>query len=227
MGQAKYKKLKQHTKEFGSGDIDPDTYVEVSASLFDNGYTDVNFWLIVPSLIESCPHVSSRSAAQRYLTLILEQNSYAQYAQEQAVWKVSSSTKSTREYQDTTATTGWNTTSSSSASSALSKLKTPPPPVTTTAQQSLGRYVPPPTQQPVTKFVVGPKKGPSTNAWGTGPAPIIQRSKVSSSIIHPNLAATAAQPQNQSATRFMAKQAKEEKWKRMQSERVLLGICTI
>jgi hypothetical protein len=62
MGQAKYKKLKQHTKEFGSGDIDPDTYVEVSVSLFDNGYTDVNFWLIVPSLIESCPHVSSRSA---------------------------------------------------------------------------------------------------------------------------------------------------------------------
>ena len=67
LGQAKYKELKKLTKSFAANDIDPESYVSSSISLFDRGIEDQNFWDTVPSLIDSCPNISSSKRAKRYL----------------------------------------------------------------------------------------------------------------------------------------------------------------
>ncbi len=67
LGQAKYKELKKLTKSFASNELDPESYVTSTISLFDKGMEDPIFWETVPSLISSCPNESSSKRAKRYL----------------------------------------------------------------------------------------------------------------------------------------------------------------
>ena len=73
LGPNKYKQLKRLTKEFATGDLSPEGYVDHSAALFDRGYADTDFWSYLPSLLESCPNQDSAQNALRYMTSIQRQ----------------------------------------------------------------------------------------------------------------------------------------------------------
>eukprot|EP00526_Cylindrotheca_closterium_P004745 CAMPEP_0113625172 /NCGR_PEP_ID=MMETSP0017_2-20120614/13001_1 /TAXON_ID=2856 /ORGANISM="Cylindrotheca closterium" /LENGTH=764 /DNA_ID=CAMNT_0000535275 /DNA_START=143 /DNA_END=2437 /DNA_ORIENTATION=- /assembly_acc=CAM_ASM_000147 len=68
LGQKKFKQLKRMTREFADGQLAPEGYVDQSASLFDNGYNDADFWSYLPSLIESCPNDLVSQRALSYMT---------------------------------------------------------------------------------------------------------------------------------------------------------------
>jgi hypothetical protein len=70
MGQDKYKELKKLTRSFACNDLDPESYVASSLSLFEGGIENPKFWEIVPNLISSCPNQSSLKRASRYLDSI-------------------------------------------------------------------------------------------------------------------------------------------------------------
>jgi hypothetical protein len=55
LGNAKFKQLKRYTKEFATGNMTSEAYVDHAAALFERGYADVDFWKFVPALLESCP----------------------------------------------------------------------------------------------------------------------------------------------------------------------------
>ncbi|KAL3941477.1 MAG: hypothetical protein SGBAC_004165 [Bacillariaceae sp.] len=68
MGQKKFKQLKRITREFADGQLAPEGYVDQSASLFDKGYDDADFWSYLPSLIASCPNGLVSQRALSYMT---------------------------------------------------------------------------------------------------------------------------------------------------------------
>lgn len=67
LGSAKYKRLKNVTKEFAAGNVDPEKYVDCAAEIFDGGIGDPAFWSYVPGLIGSCPDKETSKKAERYL----------------------------------------------------------------------------------------------------------------------------------------------------------------
>ena len=67
LGAPKYKQLKRYTKEFASGDLRPDAYVDHCAALFAAGYGDADFWDFVPALLMSFPNQADARRAMDYM----------------------------------------------------------------------------------------------------------------------------------------------------------------
>jgi len=67
LGTVRYKKLKSLTKDFAMGSTPPEEYVDVAASLFDEGISDEAFWYHIPSLINDIPNRTAVDSAVRHL----------------------------------------------------------------------------------------------------------------------------------------------------------------
>ena len=67
LGTQQYKRLKGFTHEFATGALAPEAYVDHAASVFPQGYADVDFWNIVPILLQSCPNPRDNEVARQYL----------------------------------------------------------------------------------------------------------------------------------------------------------------
>ena len=67
LGTQQYKRLKGFTQEYASGALAPEAYVDHAASVFPMGYADVDFWNIVPVLLQSCPNLRDNEVARQYL----------------------------------------------------------------------------------------------------------------------------------------------------------------
>lgn len=67
LGAARYKRLKNATRDFASGTIPPERYVDEASSLFDRGICDVAFWDNIPPLIRDIPNADAANSAMVYL----------------------------------------------------------------------------------------------------------------------------------------------------------------
>ena len=67
LGTAQYKKLRKATREFASGTMTPEQYVDQAASFFDHGFRDEAFWDNIPSLIRDIPNAAAVNGAMWYL----------------------------------------------------------------------------------------------------------------------------------------------------------------
>ena len=67
LGTVQYKKLRKATKEFASGTMTPEQYVDLAASFFDHGFRDEAFWDNIPSLIRDIPNAAAVNGAMWYL----------------------------------------------------------------------------------------------------------------------------------------------------------------
>ena len=67
LGAARYKRLKNATRDFASGTILPERYVDEASSLFDRGVCDVAFWDNIPPLIRDIPNADAANRAMGYL----------------------------------------------------------------------------------------------------------------------------------------------------------------
>ncbi|KAL3807636.1 hypothetical protein ACHAXA_004411 [Cyclostephanos tholiformis] len=70
LGAARYKRLRNATRDFASGMIRPERYVDEAASLFDNGISDGAFWDNIPQLICDIPNAEAANGAMVYLESI-------------------------------------------------------------------------------------------------------------------------------------------------------------
>ena len=75
LGPTNYSKLKNMTKEFANGSVEPREYVNFAASLFRLGVKDPDFLSFVPNLIQSCPDNSNTLSALSYLQGLAQQYS--------------------------------------------------------------------------------------------------------------------------------------------------------
>ena len=66
LGQGKYKKVKNLTKQFVSNDMDPETYVLNTSAIF-GGLSDQYFLDFMPAIISSCPDEREATKAMAYL----------------------------------------------------------------------------------------------------------------------------------------------------------------
>ncbi|KAL3762753.1 hypothetical protein ACHAW5_002258 [Stephanodiscus triporus] len=70
LGAARYKRLRSATRDFASGTIPPERYVDEAASLFDGGIGDEAFWDNIVPLIRDIPNVTASNGAMGYLESI-------------------------------------------------------------------------------------------------------------------------------------------------------------
>jgi hypothetical protein len=78
LGPDGYKSLKNLTKDFVGGDLRPQEFVELTASLFECGVKDPNFISFMPNLINSCPQSVNTARAITYLNTLAQQHLKAQ-----------------------------------------------------------------------------------------------------------------------------------------------------
>lgn len=197
MGTAKYKQLKRHTKEFASGDLEPDSYVDHCASLFDGGYNDTDFWAFVPALLESFPNQLDASKALNYMDNLKRMrngalNSEAHRANVPPTVKKSSNWNATPSLvpeprAPSAAASGWT----GAASRGTTK---------SGQFQQQSRIV----QPSIPRTVPGKKKA----AWNAGTNATVVRAKARPGSVA--VAATSQGPQGGSATKFMAKAQKQK-----------------
>lgn len=74
LGSDGYKNLKNLTKDFAGGTLRPQEFVDLSASLFEQGVEDPNFILFMPNLIQSCPQGVNTARATSYLNTLAQQH---------------------------------------------------------------------------------------------------------------------------------------------------------
>uniref|UniRef100_A0A7S3DSG6 Uncharacterized protein n=1 Tax=Entomoneis paludosa TaxID=265537 RepID=A0A7S3DSG6_9STRA len=191
LGKQKYKELKRLTADFANDGLSGEAYIDRVAALFEGGYGDADFWGAVPSLVESCPASAlERSKALTYMDHLHRMKNGAMNAE----------------------------------SAASSKAKKPPPPagnnwssqpsIPAAPPPSSGSWSAPSRTKPATQtsvsrtnFVVpnGPKK---KGAWGGGGSSTTMRAKAAPGSVA-LAAANAEQPQNKTATKFMAQEQKK------------------
>jgi hypothetical protein len=78
LGHDGYKSLKNLTKDFVGGDLRPQEFVDLSATLFECGVKDPNFISFMPNLINSCPQSANTARAISYLNTLAQQHLRAQ-----------------------------------------------------------------------------------------------------------------------------------------------------
>jgi len=212
LGPAKYKQLKKLTKEFASGELAPDAYVDHSAALFDHGYGDQDFWIFLPTLLASCPNEHEANQASNYMDNLrrlrsgaITAESVSQSKGEQAsdhLWSSTGPSISAESPSRPTVTQGqWSSASARVAAAPSSAM---------TSSQPAGRYVAPP---PPVRTVPGKKKA----AWGgAGGASTIVRAKAPPGSVA--VAAADAKPKTGTATKYMAQQSKQEKQQQQNSQ---------
>ena len=188
MGSVKYKALKRMTAEFASGGLDGQSYVDQAASLFEQGYGDADFWKFLPSLLASCPNENDARRALEYMEDLKRMKNAASNAE--------SARAAT---QQPARGGGWNAPPSVTATA---------PPIQMAAGWNARAPVAhaPPIIRPG-QSRVGAKKNP----WGTGPSPSVTRVKKTPPALSVAAAAAAPTPMG-SATKFMAQEAKQQKW---------------
>ena len=185
LGQAKYKDLKNLTKEFASDGIAPQAYVDHAAALFDGGYADPDFWTFLHSLLVSCPNQSAAASALRYMDELRAAQQQENATQSQAPgWAASPSI----------AAAPLNRPAASTSYDGFHAPVAPIRPVGVATQPSLFRNS------------LQAKPSQTKGAWGTAGAPLAVRAK--SSPISVTVAAANQTPQTGTATAFMAKEKK-------------------
>ena len=189
LGPNKFKQLKRLTKDFAETSLSPEGYVDQSAALFDRGYADPEFWSFLPSLLESCPNPQSSERALHYMASLKRQ----QFAEKSAPPTMA------RASAPTNGTWGGN-------GHAMSNVARPPP-TTSYGTNRPGSHLnmPGALARPAGPSVVAAKK---KNAWGgTGAATVVRAKAPPGSVA---MAAANQVPQAGSATKFMAKEAKQQ-----------------
>ena len=205
LGPAKYKKLKRFTREFAEGELESDAYIDHAASLFDRGYRDPDFWKTMPLLVASCPHQASANEALQYM------ESLRTKAPAPSATPVSL-------VPQTNNSNSWGTTAAPLDLTPQSFPTPPfasgrPGPTATTGRGNNwgGAAAAPGRGTPTTRYVLpsGKKKG----AWGNGvvAGPNIKQAATRATPISVASAAANQEPQGGTATKFMAKQTKQQK----------------
>jgi len=200
LGPAKYKKLKNYTRDFAQDDLAPDAYIDHAAALFDRGYGDPDFWKTMPALVSSCPNQSSANEALRYMESL------------RTTVKAPPAPVPILSAPPGNASNSWG-----SAPLDLTPESFPTPAVAATRNNNnwgagttatpaavSGRNV------PATRYVVpGAKK---KNAWGgSSVASTVKQAKVTTgSVVSVASAAASEGPQGGTATKFMAQQQKQQ-----------------
>jgi len=197
LGHDHYKQLKSFTKQFVANELDPESYVDYAASLFEEGYMDSNFWDFVPSLLSSVPNATASKQAMQYMEKLRDM-------------------RIERTLNATATAANTNSTSSNVARAPSQTIAVPPS----------APLVPPPAPPPgfkpapiVRPNVVAPaakKKQPQKNAWGGGAATVVRAKAPPGSVA---VAAANATTQGGSATKYMAKQSKQEKHQQHQQDK--------
>ena len=201
LGPTKYKKLKKFTREFAEGDLESEAYIDHAAALFDRGYGDPDFWKTMPALVSSCPHKASADEALRYMESLR--------------------TKAAFTVQPINMKAHPNTSNSWGAATPLdlTTQSFPTPSLAAGRPQSgpgsgRGAVAPGQGAVPKTRYVVpsGKKKGAWGNGAGAGPKSVKQGTATP---VNPNLSVASAAanqgPQGGTATKFMAKETKQQK----------------
>lgn len=188
LGLAKYKDLKNLTKEFAHDNLAPQAYVDHAAALFESGYGDADFWSFVPALLMSCPNQTSSAAALRYM----EELRAALRARATPAPDIS-----------------W---SASPALPAPSRSTAPTPyygSAAARAPQAAHRRVGVATQPVSSRSGLNVGQGQKKSSWGgTGGASTAVRAKASPLSV--SAAAANQNPQSGTATKFMAKEKKQQ-----------------
>jgi hypothetical protein len=188
----KYKELKSLTKEFASGSLAPEAYVDHAARLFDGGYSDADFWSFVPNLLIGCPNAAASNQAIRYMDELRTSASNAQVA--------AASTSSS-----------W-----SAAPASVAAAPKRAPTTTTVASSSWAASTRPAAQSFASASRIAPVTSSKTapSAWGSGSSAAMARSKPGTV----SLAASKQGPQQGTATKFMAKEQKKDKQHQQQQQ---------
>jgi len=185
LGPAKYKKLKKFTREFAQGELDPDAYIDHAASLFDRGYSDSEFWKTIPLLVASCPNQSSANEALQYM--------------ESLRTKSAPNVEPVNLMAAPETGNQWN-----AAPLNLTPQSFPTPSVVTRPAPPANRG-----KTTTTRYILptGKKKG----AWGNGAGagPTIKQVKATAPVSVGSAVANQA-PQGGTATKFMAKETKQQ-----------------
>ncbi|CAB9501245.1 protein ligase HEL2 [Seminavis robusta] len=201
LGPAKYKKLKKLTRDFATGDLEPDSYVDQAAALFEQGYGDPDFWKTFPALVSSCPSDSSVNEALRYMESLRTRYSKAPPAPAPRL------TSAPRP-----AASSWNAAPPDLTPESFPTMS---PASTGRAPAAASGWGGGPSLAAVssarpagTRYVVanGKKKG----AWGAGAAPTSVTQTNKKTVASVATAAANEGPQGGTATKFMAKQNKQQ-----------------
>ena len=203
MGSTAYKILKGFTKEFASGELNPESYIDHAATVFEKGYADDKFWSFIPTLVASCPDHYASAKAMRYMEHLKKMRNGAINAE------AAHATTTERSWPGgpSAATNTAPPSSHTFSSTANARFSAPSPPPLPTAASVAGRYIPPPP--PVSRLQTIP--GKTKSAWGgTGGVSTVVRAKAPPGSVA--VAAANAKPQIGTATKFMAKEMKLEAW---------------
>ena len=193
LGTTRYKQLRSLTKEFAADALAPDAYVDHVAMLFDAGYADHDLWSFLPSLLDSCPNESSAREAKRYMDQ-LRLNQLSGMASN----------------ANATSMGGWSTTKPSVAAATAAT------PAAASSWPAIGATAA--AAQPIRPMgVATPALGRSAastpvkthKAWGGESSSSVMRAKAKPGTV--SMAAAQQEPQRGTATKFMAKESKQEK----------------
>jgi E3 ubiquitin-protein ligase ZNF598 len=196
LGSSKYKQLKSYTRDFASGAIDADSFVDFSASLFEHGYADFDFWSFIPSLVASTP--VGEPAKQRAIRYLEQLRNSTLTNREDSATSDADATLSTPSNQPPKPSR-WTTGASSLA------IASPPSQHARNLADSSVHRIPQPAA-PLRPGVVASK---TKNAWGGGVASTVV---LKAGTKPGSVAVAAAVPTpTGSATKFMAKEQKQEK----------------
>ena len=221
LGNAKFKQLKRYTKDFASGDMRPDAYVDQAAALFERGYGDVDFWSFLPALIESCPNANAVDRALQYMQGLKQQHLNQPKASPYSSKKKAAPVGG-----------GWN-----SGGATASRIKAAPPQQQRQQPQqphqgyAKGSGAAPQTSFPALQRSSQPaypkmtgltrplvnKPGVNKNAWGAsggGSQAVVAAARAPPGSV--GAAAVRQGPQGGTATKFMAKQQQKAKKKPQQ-----------
>ena len=188
MGQKNFKQLKKLTKSFAQEELSPEGYIDQTATLFENGYDDPDFWSYLPSVLESFPNERSAMHALKYMDSLKRQQTQA------------NDKKSAVSKKAVVRSSQWNGPCTK-ASNVMRQVVPPPLPAFRTATR------------PLTQPVMGatrPQTMPSKkkSAWGAGGNAKVVRTKAPPGSV--GAAAAVQGPEGGSATKYMAKQQKKE-----------------
>lgn len=180
LGPKRFKQLKGLTKNFAEGNLSPEGYVDQSAALFDRGYADLDFWSFLPSLLDSCPNTQAAEGAMMYMVSLKRQQF---------------------EEKKPTATLGRPVAGGQSWGNGPSIAAVTP----VVVGPFRAAYPTAPARPMAMPSLVASKK---KQAWGGSGAATVVRAKAPPGSVA--IAAASQGPKNGSATKFMAKQAKQE-----------------
>lgn len=191
IGAVKFKQLRRYTKDFADGTMSPEDYVESAATLFEGGANDTGFWAFVPAVLETCPDAGAARRAARHLDRL----------------GATAPNTGVRAAVSGLNVPGVGRNANHDATPSWSALSSTPSGAT-----QLSRLTVQPTRVPVLLPAAPPLPSRSVpkNAWGgaTGSASTVVRAKAPPG----SVAVAAASPaQPGSATKFMAKEQKQQK----------------